>query len=65
MKSSREKQEELRKASRNCSKNPTRVAEPEEKSDYSPLEQAFGAGVFAKVVGDDEEDDRGRKKETA
>ena len=42
--------------------NPDRIAAPEEKSDNSPLKQAFGAGVFAEVVGDKEEDDHERRR---
>ena len=36
-----------------------------EKSDVSPLEQAFDGGFFAKVAGDVEEDEHAKKKENA
>jgi len=40
-----------------------KIAEPEEKSDISPLEEAFGAGFFAEVAGDVGEVDRTRRRE--
>ena len=52
-------------SNRKYSRNPITVAEPEEKSDNSLLEQAFGVGGFVEIAGDDEEDDRGRRKENA
>ena len=42
-----------------------KIVEPAKKSDISPLEQAFDVGLFAKVAGDVEEDDRARRRENA
>ena len=47
-----------RRQEQKVQQKPNRIATPEEKLDNSPLEQAFDAGVFEEVAGDNEEDDR-------
>ena len=56
---------EERRQEQKVQQKPDRIAAPEEKSDNSPLEQAFGAGVFAEVARDVGEDDRARRRENA
>ena len=56
---------EERREEQKVPQKPDRIAAPEEKSDNSPLEQAFGVGVFSEVAGDVEEDDHARRRENA
>ena len=58
-------QEGERRPDQKVQQNPEENPESTEKSDISPLEQAFDAGFFAEVAGDVEEDDRTKKKEKA
>ena len=58
-------QDEERRQDQKVQQNPEEIAEPAEKSDISPLEQAFDAGFFAEVAGGVKEDDRIRRRENA